>query len=445
MRRGRGSAPRQPGSSSSRLDHAVVRTAATAMSKSKTMQKRVNPASIRSTHETFSEAGRRERDRCLPRWPAAWSSPSHFSSRTRRAGDRQSRCDFSTSGQPCAVSAGRGRHARRPFFRGTFPAFRSVASRAWFARASCASTAGAPSQGRGRNRPIRACAAAQARGAQAPRRCPAAQKDRDFLRSITLYEDDDMLVLNKPRASPCRAARAPSGMSTACSRRCAAPSRRQRPRLVHRLDRDTSGFSSWRRRVCRHELAGTFRTRSARKIYWALVAGVPKPPRAASRPASPSRGGGATCGSPGMATRTPATPSPITRWSRRRPEARLALAPAGHRPHPSVPRPHGAYRPPDHRRSEIFRPRELGTAGRHAEQAASARAPHRVPHPRGGARRHARRCRRICSSPGTCSASTPSATIRSSTRRRRSSGCAAALLSDGDERSFSAHCFLILR
>ncbi len=48
---------------------------------------------------------------------------------------------------------------------------------------------------------------------------PQAQKDRAFLKSITLYEDDDVLVLNKPPALRCRAAPAPSTMSTACSAR----------------------------------------------------------------------------------------------------------------------------------------------------------------------------------------------------------------------------------
>jgi len=52
----------------------------------------------------------------------------------------------------------------------------------------------------------------------------------------------------------------------------------QRPRLVHRLDRDTAGcLLVAKTRFAAAALAKTFRTRSARKIYWALVAGVPKP------------------------------------------------------------------------------------------------------------------------------------------------------------------------
>ena len=52
----------------------------------------------------------------------------------------------------------------------------------------------------------------------------------------------------------------------------------QRPRLVHRLDKDTAGcLLVAKTRFAATALAKTFRTRSARKIYWALVAGVPKP------------------------------------------------------------------------------------------------------------------------------------------------------------------------
>src|SRR5207244_2106328 len=52
----------------------------------------------------------------------------------------------------------------------------------------------------------------------------------------------------------------------------------QRPRLVHRLDKDTAGcLLVAKTRFAAAALAKTFRTRAARKIYWALTAGVPKP------------------------------------------------------------------------------------------------------------------------------------------------------------------------
>ena len=52
----------------------------------------------------------------------------------------------------------------------------------------------------------------------------------------------------------------------------------QRPRLVHRLDKDTAGcLLVAKTRFAAAALAKTFRSRSARKVYWALVVGVPKP------------------------------------------------------------------------------------------------------------------------------------------------------------------------
>jgi 23S rRNA pseudouridine955/2504/2580 synthase len=103
------------------------------------------------------------------------------------------------------------------------------------------------------------------------------QKDRAFIKSITLYEDDDVLVLNKPMGLAVQGGsgtyRHLDGMLGSMTGKDG-----QRPRLVHRLDKDTSGcLLVAKTRFAAAALAKTFRTRSARKIYWALVAGVPKP------------------------------------------------------------------------------------------------------------------------------------------------------------------------
>jgi len=52
----------------------------------------------------------------------------------------------------------------------------------------------------------------------------------------------------------------------------------ERPRLVHRLDRDTSGVLVVAATAnAAAKLAAAFRQRNAKKIYWALTAGIPRP------------------------------------------------------------------------------------------------------------------------------------------------------------------------
>jgi 23S rRNA pseudouridine955/2504/2580 synthase len=104
----------------------------------------------------------------------------------------------------------------------------------------------------------------------------AADKTREFLKSITLHEDADVLVLNKPMGLAVQGGsgtvRHLDGMLDVLR-----DARGQRPRLVHRLDKDTAGcLLVAKTRFAATALAKTFRTRAARKIYWALVAGVPK-------------------------------------------------------------------------------------------------------------------------------------------------------------------------
>jgi 23S rRNA pseudouridine955/2504/2580 synthase len=102
-------------------------------------------------------------------------------------------------------------------------------------------------------------------------------KTREFLRSIILHEDDDVLVLNKPMGL---AVQGGSGMTRHVDGMLEVLRDRdgQRPRLVHRLDRDTAGcLLVAKTRFAAAALAKTFRSRAARKIYWALVAGVPRP------------------------------------------------------------------------------------------------------------------------------------------------------------------------
>jgi 23S rRNA pseudouridine955/2504/2580 synthase len=100
-----------------------------------------------------------------------------------------------------------------------------------------------------------------------------------LLSAITLYEDDDILVLNKPAGL---AVQGGTKTTQHLDRLLEALSEgpKSRYRLVHRLDRDTSGvLVVAKKREVAAKLGRAFQTRSVRKIYWALVKGVPKPPQ----------------------------------------------------------------------------------------------------------------------------------------------------------------------
>ena len=104
-----------------------------------------------------------------------------------------------------------------------------------------------------------------------------ADKTRAYLKSITLHEDADVMVLNKPMGLAVQGGSGTvkhlDGMLEVLR-----DAHGQRPRLVHRLDKDTAGcLLVAKTRFAAAALAKTFRSRAARKIYWALVAGVPKP------------------------------------------------------------------------------------------------------------------------------------------------------------------------
>ncbi|MDE2465334.1 MAG: RluA family pseudouridine synthase [Alphaproteobacteria bacterium] len=113
----------------------------------------------------------------------------------------------------------------------------------------------------------------------APAPAPNTPRSDTLIRSLVLHEDDQVFVLNKPSGLATQGGsgltRHIDGMLDAL-----ADGRRQRPRLVHRLDRDTSGVLVIARTVpAAAALAEALRRRDASKIYWALVKGVPKPDR----------------------------------------------------------------------------------------------------------------------------------------------------------------------
>ncbi|MDE2579363.1 MAG: RluA family pseudouridine synthase [Hyphomicrobiales bacterium] len=104
----------------------------------------------------------------------------------------------------------------------------------------------------------------------------ASPEDAAAIARMTLFEDKDVLVINKPYGL---AVQGGSGTTRHIDGMLAAlGDDKTRPLLVHRLDRDTSGvLLIAKSRKIAADLGEIFRSRRAQKIYWALVEGVPKP------------------------------------------------------------------------------------------------------------------------------------------------------------------------
>jgi len=102
--------------------------------------------------------------------------------------------------------------------------------------------------------------------------------DRKMLESAVLHMDEDVIALNKPPGLPVQGGsgqtRHLDGMLDVLKFDAA-----ERPKLVHRLDKDTSGVLLLARsRRAAAFLTGAFRSKTTRKIYWAFVSGVPEMP-----------------------------------------------------------------------------------------------------------------------------------------------------------------------
>ncbi|MCO5071232.1 MAG: RluA family pseudouridine synthase [Rhizobiaceae bacterium] len=100
--------------------------------------------------------------------------------------------------------------------------------------------------------------------------------DGDLLSKMLLHEDPKIFVFNKPSGL---AVQGGSGVTRNVDDMLEAwrNKKGEKPRLVHRLDRDTSGvLVIARTRLAAMKLAEAFRTRETKKTYWALVKGVPR-------------------------------------------------------------------------------------------------------------------------------------------------------------------------
>lgn len=112
---------------------------------------------------------------------------------------------------------------------------------------------------------------------KAPARSRVSEEDAAMMRAAVLYRDKDVIALNKPAGLATQGGtgttRHVDGLAEALKFDAD-----EKPRLVHRLDRDTSGvLLLGRSSRAAAGLTKAFQDRTARKIYWAVVAGKPKP------------------------------------------------------------------------------------------------------------------------------------------------------------------------
>lgn len=101
-------------------------------------------------------------------------------------------------------------------------------------------------------------------------------RDIAYAKSLVIYEDEEVLVINKPSGL---AVQGGTKTTKHVDRLLSAWGEGlERPRLVHRLDRDTSGVLVLGKTPgAAAKLSGAFARRRAEKTYWALVLGNPKP------------------------------------------------------------------------------------------------------------------------------------------------------------------------
>jgi 23S rRNA pseudouridine955/2504/2580 synthase len=106
---------------------------------------------------------------------------------------------------------------------------------------------------------------------------PLTKEERRLFTSMVIHEDNDVFVLNKPSGFAVQGGTKThhhlDGLLMGLGVELG-----ERPLLVHRLDRDTSGvIVVAKRRAVAASLGKLFATRNVKKTYWAATKGVPKP------------------------------------------------------------------------------------------------------------------------------------------------------------------------
>lgn len=101
------------------------------------------------------------------------------------------------------------------------------------------------------------------------------QEDTEFMQELVIHLDRQAIVINKPAGLATQGGtktdRHVDGLLDALTFDAEG-----RPKLVHRLDKDTSGVLLVARSAnAAGHFAKAFSSRTARKVYWALITGVP--------------------------------------------------------------------------------------------------------------------------------------------------------------------------
>jgi 23S rRNA pseudouridine955/2504/2580 synthase len=111
-----------------------------------------------------------------------------------------------------------------------------------------------------------------------PRDPQVSDADAAMIRAAVIWRDDEIIALNKPPGLAVQGGSGQTGRHVDALAEALRFGRPDKPRLVHRLDRDTSGVLLLARTPrAAAGLARAFQSRATRKIYWAVVAGAPSP------------------------------------------------------------------------------------------------------------------------------------------------------------------------
>lgn len=114
-------------------------------------------------------------------------------------------------------------------------------------------------------------------GPPAPAAPELATSDVELIQRAVIFRDEYLIAINKPPGLPSQGGTGQRRHVDALSAALQFEAD-EKPRLVHRLDKDTSGVMVLaRNRSVAKKLTEAFKTRATRKIYWAAVAGTPSP------------------------------------------------------------------------------------------------------------------------------------------------------------------------